>query len=709
MKTTAPLKCVVVTPFGNLGGQEKWLLDLIDDARPRLDLLVVLLAPGPLIDALSERGVPTEVLSTSAGGASVVSAAWRLSRSLRRSEAEVVLANGVKGAAVAVPAANLAGLPVVWAKHDFSFDRTLARLLGRGASRVMATSEAVARAVGRDDVDIVPPSRPDDPDTSPAQATRRWAARGVDLSAGPVLATVGRLVPYKGVDTAVEGLTRPGAEKWRLVVIGGEDPSAPGERQRLINLAERFGVADRVHLIGEIADAGRELSGFDAVAVLTRRDEAGFGLEGYSLVALEALASGVPIIGAQGNPEVVRMAAEAGVVVPPQDPDAVAAALCTLQAPGLRQSLAAGARSLLAGHPDAATCAGRVVQILAEAAHRPGAGLAGPPISVLTCLKNESGHVDDVVGGVLTQLDVDDEYLVLDDGSTDGTRHEVDRWANQDDRIRVLDGPGINLSAARNHGMAQARHATVACTDAGCAPVDGWLDALRSPFAEPDPVDLIVGVYSVTGGDPWRDALAVSGFPTVDEARRPTPGVRAFHAAFGRNFSAHRLDGRSMAVSVEAWRDVGGFDPSMFSSEDAAFGDALIDSGHRTVLAVDAEVVWEQGDPHEMVATYRSYGRASADAGHWRLVVRDLVRAGAYAMVPVLAVRGGTITRGALAGGAGAYLSLPYMRAVRNGSGPLVLAAIPVTLVGKDIAKVVGCLEGLASRATTSRRSSSST
>lgn len=702
--TTPPLRCLLVSPFGVLGGQERWLLGLVESTATRLDPDAVVLADGPLRPALQAQGVSTVALPTGADLVSMVRTTSALYRRLRRSDVDVVLANGVKAAAVVVPAATLAGVPVVWAKHDFSFDRSLGRLLGRASSRVIATSAAVAEAAGRDDADLVPPPRP--PLDGPARdvAAKFWAEHGVDFCSGPVVAVVGRLVPYKGTDTVVRSLAERGAARWRLVVVGGDDPSAPDERQRITLLAQRLGVADRVHVVGEVAAAGRHLAAFDAVAVLTRQDDSGFGREGYSLVGLEALAAGVPLVGATGNPEVVRMASEAGEVVAPDDPAAVAAALGRLEVAGRREELASRALGLLRAHPGAADCAERVSQVLAEAARRPGAGLSGPPVTVLTCLKNESGYVDGVVSRVLAQLRESDEYLLVDDGSDDGTRAEIDRWAQRDPRIRVLDGPALNLSAARNFAMGVVRHDVVACTDAGCAPVPGWLDALRAPFAEPRPPDLVIGVYSVTGGSALQDALAIAGFPQVAEARRPTPWVRAFWAAFGRGFSARRLDGRSMAVSVAAWRAVDGFDETMFSSEDAAFGHAVLEAGFRAVLALDAEVAWAQGPPAESVAMYRGYGRASADAGDWRLVTRDLVRASAYGVVPLLARRGGPAVRAGLALGAAAYLSVPCARVVSQRAGSRVLVAVPAVLVAKDLAKVAGCLEGLWRRAVRARR-----
>lgn len=695
IRATARLRCTAVTAYGTLGGAEHWLLALVD-STDRLAVDVVLLQDGPLHAELQTRQVPVALLPTGPRPRDLASRAWQVARRLRSAEVDVVLASGVKAAAVAVPAARLAGVPVVWAKHDFSWDERLAAPLAALADAVVANSTAVAAATGRLDTVVVPPPAPEAVVTSIRAASAFWAGAGHPLPGGPNLAMLGRLVPYKGIDVAIEALADRRAGDWNLSVIGPADPAEPDEQDRLEKLASALGVRDRVKFVPEVRRAGDHLAAFDAVAVLTRRDERGFGREGYSMVALEALAAGVPLIGATGNPEVVRMAEAAGLVVPAGDPEAVAGALARIADPELRRSLGRRGRRLVGAHPDARTCADRVVAVLAETAGRPGAGLVGPSVTVLTCMRNEEGHVDGVMEAVIRQLRDGDEYLVVDDGSTDATRTEIQRWAARDGRVRVLDGPGINLSAARNLGFRGARHGVVVCTDAGCLPADGWLDALRAPFGEACPPALVVGVFHVPGRTPFQEAMALAGFPHVAEARRRTPYVRAYNRLFGRAFSSHRLDGRSMAVTVEAWSAAGGFDESLFSSEDAVFGHRVLATAGHSVLALDAVVEWEQpARPREMLGTFAKYGVWGARARDRGLVGRDLARMAGYVLLPLAAARAGTAGRLTLVAGAAAYLSLPARRAVRESASAPGAALIPVALVSKDLAKAWGCLRGL--------------
>lgn len=690
--SSAPLRCVIISSHGGLGGSERWLLSLLENTV-RLDAHVILLQDGQLREQLEKLNVAVSVLPTGPAGSDIARTFGSLTSLLRTHDPEVVLVNGVKAAAVGAPPARWLGVPVVWAKHDFSFDRSIAPWLARLCDAVIATSDAVGEAAMSGRVSLIPPGRPARPSLARPEARALWESGGEPFPDGPVLAMVGRLVAYKGVDTAVRALSL--APGWNLVVAGGEDPSEPGERSRLLTLGRTLGVSERVHLIGEVDGIGGALSAVDAVAVLTRQI-GGFGREGYSLVALEALAAGVPLIGAEGNPEVVRMAAAGGLVVPSDDPIALAAAMDSIA----REEDVIADPTVITTHPDTLEVADRVVAVLAQAALRPGAGLEGPSLSVLTCFRNEAGHIDGVVGAVTAQLGPDDEYLLLDDCSEDDTPAELQAWARRDHRIRLLSGPGVNLSAARNYGFEEARHDIVACTDAGVLPAATWLDHLRAPFAEREAVDLVVGSYEVDGGTPLKEAARAALFPDPELSRRRTPIRRLRARLLGRDFSASRLDGRSMACTVDAWRQAGRFDEALFSSEDAAFGYAVQNAGGRSVLALDAKVIWEQAETlREMASMYQKYGYWGGRAGSAPLVVKDLARVAGLLALVGLAVSGENGAKVAAVAG-GAYLTAPMVGAVAAGVAPGSAMRIPGLVLLKDASKAAGCVRGLVARFT---------
>ncbi|MFJ8538269.1 glycosyltransferase [Streptomyces sp. NPDC093591] len=694
-----PLRVTVVTTAGILGGAELWLLSLLD-ATDRLDVDAVMLGKGPLDEQFRRRGVPCVTCPTGRTGAAIAASAMSLARRLRADRPDVVLANGIKAACVCGPAAWLTGVRCVWAKHDYTHPR-LMKLLAMLTDDCVATAEGLVVASRHPRAVLVPFPAPEGT-ALPREAAReelvRHGAR-LDGHDEPLLLTVSRLVANKGVDDAIEALAKPGGRRWRLAVVGGEDPAEPGQQSRLSQLADGLGVGDRVDFTGWIQDAWRIIPGADAAAVLTKPTPAMPHPEGFGAVALEAMRSAVPVITTPG-PVADRVAQpgapQAGIAVPPGDSAEVGLALRRLADRDTRIAMGAVGQRLTATHPGPAECAGQLVRILSEAARLPGAGLTGTaPVSVVTTVLNEADVIERLLGLLVPQLvENGDEIVVVDGGSTDGTADRVEAWVSKDARIRLLRRPGSGISAGRNAGVQAAGNSLIACTDAGCYPDPDWLAQLRAAAAEPDPADLITGVYRVDGhGAPAR-AMAAVGYPVPEEARHPGPWTRVYFRLFGRGLDATMPTGRSMAFSRAAWQDAGGFPEHLRTSEDVLFGRAVVAAGHRAVLATSAEVSWEQRPTlRRTAAMYFRYGEGDGRSARPYLVGRDVARAFAYALALAAVVKGPR-ARSVATTAFAAYLSLPLTRVVRRRHWA-ALPLVPFAAAVRDLAKVAGAARGL--------------
>ena len=150
-------------------------------------------------------------------------------------------------------------------------------------------------------------------------------ARGrLGLTGAPLLLSVGNLVALKGHDIAIDALARllPKFPQARLVIVG-QGP----EKGRLLDHAQRLGVADRVTLAG--AQPNAELlhwySAADVFVLASSR-------EGWANVLLEAMACGTPVVATDicGTPEVVRPASGGRLVA--RDAAALSAAIESLMA-----------------------------------------------------------------------------------------------------------------------------------------------------------------------------------------------------------------------------------------------------------------------------------------------------------------------------------------------------------------------------------------
>ncbi|MGP4043708.1 glycosyltransferase [Streptomyces sp. 2A115] len=698
-----PLRVTVVTTAGILGGAELWLLSLLD-ATDRLDVDAVMLGEGPLDEQFRRRGVPCVTRATGRTAAAVAASAVSLARRLRASPPDVVLANGIKAACVCAPAAWLTGVRCVWAKHDYSHPR-LMKFLATLTDNCVATAEGLALASRHPRAVLVPFPAPEGTALSREAAREDLVRRGVRLRDGHderLLLTVSRLVSNKGVDDAIEALAKPGGERWRLAVVGGEAPTEPGEQSRLSKLAADLGVVNRVDFTGWIQDAWRIIPGADAVAVLTKPTPAEPYPEGFGAVALEAMRSAVPVITTPG-PVADRVAepgaAQAGIAVPPGDSTEVGLALGRLTDRDTRVAMGSVGHRLTASHPGPAECAGRLVQVLSEAARLPGAGLTGTaPVSVVTTVLNAADVIDGLLGPLVPQLVADgDEIVVVDGGSTDGTADRVEAWTSKDARIRLLRLPGSGISAGRNAGVQAAGNSLIACTDAGCYPDPDWLDRLRAAAAEPVPADLITGVYRVDGHGALAGAMSAVGYPVPEEARHPGPWTRVYCRLFGRGLDATMPTGRSVAFSRAAWQDAGGFPEHLRTSEDVLFGRAVVGAGHRAVLASSAEVRWEQRPTlRQAAAMYFRYGEGGGRSANPRLVGRDMARVLAYGTA-LTAVVTGPRARSVATTAFAAYVSLPLTRAVRRRHWA-ALPLVPVAAVVRDLAKAAGAGRGLVCR-----------
>jgi glycosyltransferase involved in cell wall biosynthesis len=202
------------------------------------------------------------------------------------------------------------------------------------ARHVIATSAAVARllvddygvAAGR--VSVV------EPGTDRVLPPPRKRESEVKLLA------VGSVIPRKGYDVLVAALARLKHLPWRLIIAGDRGRSPQTSRRLRAEIA-RLGLADRITLLGAVTSA--ELSPLYACTdlfVLPSR------FEGYGMAYTEAIAHGVPVIGTTAGAVPQTVPADAGVLVAPDDVEALTATLQRLIAsPHERERLAAGARA----------------------------------------------------------------------------------------------------------------------------------------------------------------------------------------------------------------------------------------------------------------------------------------------------------------------------------------------------------------------------
>lgn len=107
-----------------------------------------------------------------------------------------------------------------------------------------------------------------------------------------------------------------------------------------------------------------------------------------------------------------------------------------------------------------------------------------PRASVIVCTLNRRELLADCLASLVGQQVPMSEYdvFVVDNGSTDGTRHQVAEWTTRAPNIRFVMEPGTGLARARNAGLRAAGGEVVAFLDDDAVASKGWLAAVLHAY-----------------------------------------------------------------------------------------------------------------------------------------------------------------------------------------------------------------------------------
>lgn len=204
--------------------------------------------------------------------------------------------------------------------------------------------------------------------------------------------------------------------------------------------------------------------------------------------------------------------------------------------------------------------------------------------------------------------------LVVDGGSTDGTREIVSRRAASDPRIELLDNPGRSAASALNIGLAACRTPVLVRVDA---------HAIYSPSYVARSVAVLQESGAADAGGPMRPVgttrfgRAVAAITTS----RLGIGWGSFHYASSRVFVDTVFLG---AYWTETLRRLGGWDTTslQWGAEDHELNLRLRDGGGKIVCDPTIESwYFPRETPRGLARQYRNYGlgKASTLAKHRRL------------------------------------------------------------------------------------------
>ncbi|WP_082812770.1 glycosyltransferase family 4 protein [Cellulomonas timonensis] len=314
-----PTRVVVLDHTAQLGGAELALVRLCAALDPaRVQVIVVLFAQGPLVVRLEKAGVKVRVLplaralgatdrqtagsSVWRAGASAARTApfvLRLAWLLRALRPDVVHATSLKADLLALPAARLARIPLVWHVHDRISDDYLPARLAQvfrwaarhGPEHVVVNSRATAST-------LLPMPRGWTLAHPGLTSEQLVADPDERLDPSPaVVGLVGRISPTKGQLEFVQACAALAERhpKARFRVVGAALFAERAYEAQVRELVERLALGDRLELTGWAEDPTREL---DGLSILVHASPAP---EPFGQVIVEAMARGVPVVATRGG------------------------------------------------------------------------------------------------------------------------------------------------------------------------------------------------------------------------------------------------------------------------------------------------------------------------------------------------------------------------------------------------------------------------
>ena len=341
---------LTASPF--FGGPERVILDIATTQRSepwRIESTIVSFSENggcePFLAKVAEAGL--EGIRLRYDMPRLVAATFELIGILKDRKIDLLLAHGHKSRMVGYFATRRVGIPIVGVSHGWTWQdfRTqiyegIDRWMHRRMDRVVCVSRGQAEKVRRcgvaeDRICVIPNGI--DPSRFAKEPNPEVRQKLLDLFDSPpktLVGAAGRLSPEKGYDILIDALART-RENLAVVLFG--DGFLRAELQEQI---DRLGLTSKIRLAGFTSELDRFFPAFDLFVQSSRT-------EGFPCVNLEAMASGIPVVATAvgGVPEQIE-SERTGILVPPEDPEALASALDRLAAdPEFRRMMGTAART----------------------------------------------------------------------------------------------------------------------------------------------------------------------------------------------------------------------------------------------------------------------------------------------------------------------------------------------------------------------------
>jgi len=226
-----------------------------------------------------------------------------------------------------------------------------------------------------------------------------------------------------------------------------------------------------------------------------------------------------------------------------------------------------------------------------------------PEISIIIPAYNAEKSVRACLESVLGQkAGFRFEAIVVDDGSTDGTRKIVEALKKNHGNLRLESQMNSGPAVARNNGAECAKGKKIIFLDSDCVVENNWLEEMAKPFSDPK-VAGVQGIYRS------RQKELAARLTQLEIQSRYEKMAKEKYIDFIGSYSA--------AYDKKVFLDAGGFDESfpIASGEDTDLAFKICKTGKKMVLAPKAKL-W-----HLHPNTWKKYFRVKYLRAYWRTKV----------------------------------------------------------------------------------------
>jgi hypothetical protein len=227
-----------------------------------------------------------------------------------------------------------------------------------------------------------------------------------------------------------------------------------------------------------------------------------------------------------------------------------------------------------------------------------------PGVSYVMPVLNEADYLESAVASIIAQDYAGPWELVLAAGpSTDGTHEIVERIVAGDERIRMVENPGMDIPIGLNLAIAASRHPIIVRVDAHTQLEPGYTQRGVDDLAR-------------TGAASLGGIMVAKGRPGFQAAV-----ARAYNSRFGLGGGAyhgeHAVEGPAESaymgiMQTDVIRSIGGFDETLRRGEDWELNYRLRQAGHLVWLDPKLRVTyWPR-------STWPKLARQFLATGIWR-------------------------------------------------------------------------------------------